>query len=124
MVITNNRMIGQNLCGNFWPLVLQSPVVLFFIGVIYAIGYNIAFLLFGYRKEVVREWKGLYYVFGLGFTAFVFLIVNFGKIFSKDSPITAEDIMELTPQTLLLSLAILFVVTIMVVFLRDRRSGG
>lgn len=119
-------MINQFFSWDFWLSILKSPIVLFVYIAILLMGYGIAYLLFWHNKELIRDWREIYHVFGCGYTALIFIIVNFKKIFSRTSPINIDEIIKLAPQALLLSFALLFIVIIVVTIarLRTERRGG
>ena len=107
---------------NIWPLIKDSPMAIIAYAATYSMGYGIAFLLFRDRTELIRKWKGLYHVFGFGYTALIFLIINFQKIIDETSPITIEEISKNAPQAIIISFAVLFIIMITSIIMRDLKK--
>lgn len=116
---------GPSISGiwdRIYPFILKSPVAVVAYVMTYIMGYGIAFLLFRYHRESILGWKGLYHVFGVAYTALIFLILNWKMVWDSASSITIQQIEGHLVQTLVIGLAILFIVMIVTTIVRDR--GG
>lgn len=104
----------------FAVLVIQSPLAVAAFGLSFFMGYGISFVLFDYRlKESLKKTHYLFHVsVGLGYTALVFCVFNYRAIVIPMSP---EEIAERVPATLLLSLALGFIIIIVVAIWREVR---
>jgi hypothetical protein len=110
----------------FAKIVIASPVAVVTIVLSAFLGYGISFVLFDYRRLQVRKSHYMFHVaFGLGYTAVIFLAVNYDLV---SHSLTANQIMERIPLTLLVSFAVGFTVMLVGSVMRDsavrRRQNG
>jgi len=103
------------------PLLAKSPIGLFSIFVTFLIGYGVSFLLLDYRRNPEGYSNWLHLSLGGGYTALVFLIVNWSLVFHPSIPLTLDDLAQRAPQTMVISFAILFVAFCAVTLIRDRQ---
>jgi len=120
----NSIPINQDSLRHIWPYILKEPIALLAFVVTYFMGCGVAFVLFYYRRERVHGWRGLDHFFGGGYAAVIFTIMNWKEVWNSASPITIDQIKNRTPQTLLLSFALLFIITTVVTIVRERKRGG
>ena len=93
---------------SFISLVVKSPPALIAIVVSAFFGYGIAFVLFDYRKAPAsKSHYAFHCVFGLGYAAVVFCLVNFDLLSRK---LTLDQITERIPLTLLVSFVVAFAI--------------
>ncbi|MFY9744141.1 MAG: hypothetical protein WA252_05830 [Candidatus Sulfotelmatobacter sp.] len=110
----------------FARIVIASPVALVTLVLSAFLGYGISFILFDYRRLQVRKSHYMFHVvFGLGYTAVIFLIVNYDLL---SRTLTASQIMGRMPLTLLVSFAVGFTVMLAGAIVKDaparRRPNG
>ncbi len=110
-----------DILKQFTVLVIQSPLAVAAFALSFFMGYGISFVLFDYRlKESLKKTHYLFHVsVGLGYTALVFCVFNSRAIVIPMSP---EQIAERVPATLLFSLALGFIIIILVAIWREVRS--
>lgn len=102
----------------FVAIVLKSPVAIITIVLSWFLGYGISFVLFDYRKQQAEKSHFYFHcVIGLGYSALIFVLVNWDIISTN---ITMEDISKRIPLTLLISFSIGFVLIIGGVIYRQR----
>ena len=113
--------VGWDVLANeFIVLIVKSPVALFALVGSFLMGYGISFVLFDYRKSAVKKSHYILHVFlGSGYAAVIFLGVNW-DIISRD--ITAEAITDRIPITLIVSLAIGFIIIFTWSIVKEVRS--
>lgn len=105
---------------SFWLLLVKSPAALFVVGCSWICGYGISFMLFDYRKTDVKKSHGYLHVsVGTGYSAFVFLLVNFDLL---SRAITVDQLVSRLPFTFLISFSLLFLVIVGVGVMRELRS--
>ena len=86
----------------------------------FLMGYGISFVLFDYRKSSVKKSHYFLHVFlGTGYAALIFIGVNWDVI-SRD--ITADAITDRIPITLIVSLALGFVIIFVWSIVKEVRS--
>lgn len=99
-----------SIVERFVELVLQSPPAIVCLVLSTFIGYGLAYVLLVHGRENPPKLGTLLNVaLGLGFTAIVFVVSNF-DIIGRD--LTAEQISDRAPFTLLIAFAVSFVVLV------------
>jgi hypothetical protein len=104
-----------------WPLILKSPLMLFLFAMTYVMGYGISYLIFSYRKEDHKVPFFIHLFFGLGYSLLMFCVVNIKLIIKMNSSITLQALSDNSVFTVIISFAVIFVVTLIVVYLRERK---
>jgi predicted permease len=109
-----------DILKQFVLLVIQSPLAVAAFALSFFMGYGISFVLFDYRlKESLKKTHYLFHVsVGLCYTALVFCVFNYRAMAMPMSP---EQIAERIPATLLFSLALGFIIIIVVAIWREVR---
>jgi hypothetical protein len=110
---TNIPNIGWEEIGRkFVSLTLKSPIAIVTLVLSFLLGYGISFLIFDYRNNSVKKTHYLFHlIIGLGYSAFIFIIVNFKAI---NRNMTEEEFSKCMPITLLVSFAVAFLVIIII----------
>lgn len=110
--------IGWEEIGKkFIALVLKSPIAIVTLVLSFFLGYGISFVIFDYRNNSVKSSHYLYHlIIGLGYSAFIFLIVNF-KIISRE--MTEEEFSKAMPVTLLVSFAVAFIAIVTISIIKE-----
>ena len=113
--------IGWAEIGNkFVALVLKSPIAIVTMVMSFFLGYGISFLIFDYRNNSVKKAHYLYHlIIGLGYSAFIFIIVNF-NIISRE--MTEEDFSKAMPVTLLVSFAVAFIAIVTISIFKELKK--
>jgi hypothetical protein len=110
----------EDILKNFIALVIKTPVALITMGMSFFLGYGISFILFDYRKsKAAKSHYFFHLIIGLGYTALVFLVVNW-KIINSD--LTEEQLSKCMPLTLLISFAFAFISIVIISILRERKK--
>lgn len=115
--------IEKNFWKDIWPLIIKSPIALFSLLMTFLMGYGISFLLFDYRRNPKGLPHLLHIAIGTGYACLIFVFSNWALCFSKDVPLTLEDIARYSPGTMMLSFAILVIVMILVILFRERQRN-
>jgi len=101
----------------FTSIVIASPVAVVTMVLSAFLGYGISFVLFDYRRLQVKKTHYLFHVaFGLGYTAVIFLVVNHDIL---SHTLTARQMMDRMPLTLLVSFAVGFTVMLIGSVMRE-----
>lgn len=101
----------------FMALIVESPPALLTLGLVTFIGYGISFVLFDYRSSKPHaSHKVMHIVFGLGYAAVMFCLVNFDLL---RRAITADEIISRLPVTLLASFTAFFVMILPIIILKE-----
>lgn len=84
-------------------------------------GYGISFILFDYRIKTFNYWTHIPFhcIIGLGYTALIFVITNF-DIFKRT--LSLSEIIDRMPFTLVVSLAVGFVILLVGGIVREFRK--
>lgn len=97
---------ADEILKEFIPMITKSPVALATLVLSTFIGYSLSFIVFDYRKSVVKKSHYIFHAsLGLGYSATIFSLVNY-DVLSHD--LTIEQISNRMPLTLLISFILAF----------------
>lgn len=95
-----------SIIQQFVDLVVKSPIAIVTIVLSWFLGFGISFILFDYRRNPVRvSHYSFHSALGLGYAALIFVIVNRDLV---STTLTAEQVAQRMPLTLLVSFAVAF----------------
>lgn len=108
---------GEDIGKNFVDLVIKDPVATVTLVLSFFVGYAFSFILFDYRNKKSKKSHFLFHLFiGLGYTALIFLIVNW-KLVNCD--ITTSQLSKSMPYTFLIGLSVAFVIVVILSIIRE-----
>ena len=101
----------NQIINEFIRLAIGSPVAVVTLVLSWFCGYGISFIVFDYRRSTVRKSHYWFHAgFGLGYTAIVFIAVNWDLL---SRSLTADQIAQRIPLTLLVSFAVGFLIMLL-----------
>jgi predicted membrane channel-forming protein YqfA (hemolysin III family) len=107
----------EEVVKKFIELVLKSPTAIITLVLSFFLGYSISFIIFDYRNNKAKGSHFWFHLFiGLGYSALMFLILNWKKI---NLEMTEEDFSKVMPITILVSFAIAFIAIVTISIIRE-----
>jgi hypothetical protein len=103
-------------------LAATSPIALASLAVSYVAGHAFYWLIMGYRTERPPS-TPLCLCIGIGYASLVYMVTGgYARVASK-TPVTFQEVVDRLPVVTVLGMAVLFIVLVVVMIIRERRLG-
>lgn len=116
------ELTEKRFWDDIWPIIFKSPVCIFTLIMTFLMGYIISFMIFDYSTDPRGHSHILHIAIGMGYTCLVFVVTSWPIIFSPNA-LTLDDLATYCPRTTVLGFAILIIVMIVVLVIRERKRN-